>query len=370
MPEIVVPTFRLSAPDAPDWSKVQRVLVVKLRHHGDVLLTSPVFSALKIHAPHVQVDALVYDDTAPLLQHHPDIHTLHVIGRQWRKAGRLRQFLCEWRLLRALRTRRYDVLIHLTDSRRGAWLVRALGVKVSVAPTSRKRGWKNRFTHLFTLAGGNRRHTVEYHLDALRRIGIHPGQDARALTLVPGASATDDIAQCLAAHQLMPQQFIHFHAASRWLFKCWPIEKTAALIDQFTAAGWPVVLTGAPDPAERALNAAIVARLSRPIVDLTGKTSLLGLAALTAQARLFVGVDSAPMHIAAAMQTPTVALFGPSGEIEWAPWRVANRVLVSSHPCRPCGKDGCGGGKLSECLEVIEVAQVWQACQPWITPAV
>jgi heptosyltransferase-3 len=67
------------------------------------------------------------------------------------------------------------------------------------------------------------------------------------------------------------------------------------------------------------------------------------------------------MHIAAAMQTPTLALFGPSGELEWGPWMVEQRVVVShAHPCRPCGIDGCGGGKVSECLTTLPVAHVHQ----------
>jgi len=92
-------------------------------------------------------------------------------------------------------------------------------------------------------------------------------------------------------------------------------------------------------------------RVSVPFADFSGKLTLKQLAALCARAKLFVGVDSAPMHIAAAVQTPAVALFGPSGEIEWGPWLVPHRVVASGeHRCRPCGNDGCGGGKVSECL--------------------
>jgi len=65
------------------------------------------------------------------------------------------------------------------------------------------------------------------------------------------------------------------------------------------------------------------------------------------------------MHIAAAVGTPLVALFGPSGEIEWGPWQVPHRVVASNdHPCRPCGNDGCGGGKISECLTTLPVERV------------
>jgi heptosyltransferase-3 len=86
------------------------------------------------------------------------------------------------------------------------------------------------------------------------------------------------------------------------------------------------------------------------------------LAALSARAKLFIGVDSAPMHIAAAMRTPVVVLFGPSGELEWGPWGVAHRVVASNaHPCRPCGNDGCGGGKVSDCLVQLPLEAVLAA---------
>ena len=89
---------------------------------------------------------------------------------------------------------------------------------------------------------------------------------------------------------------------------------------------------------------------------------LTELAALTREARAFVGVDSAPMHIAAAVQTPVVALFGPSGDIEWGPWQVPHRIVASTeYPCRPCGNDGCGGGKISECLTTLPVERVHAA---------
>jgi len=97
------------------------------------------------------------------------------------------------------------------------------------------------------------------------------------------------------------------------------------------------------------------------VVNLGGQLTLKQLAALTAQAKLFIGVDSAPMHIAAAMQTPVLALFGPSGDKEWGPWMVPHRVITSDHSCRPCGQDGCGGGKISECLTTLPVERVLAA---------
>lgn len=127
---------------------------------------------------------------------------------------------------------------------------------------------------------------------------------------------------------------------------------------------WPLVLTAAPDDAEMEMIAALKARTDVPFIDIAGQISLKELAALTARARLFIGVDSAPMHIAAAMGTPTVALFGPSGDREWGPWQVPHRVVASDeHPCRPCGLDGCGGSKVSDCLTRLPVRRVYAACR-------
>ncbi|MBI3146961.1 MAG: putative lipopolysaccharide heptosyltransferase III [Betaproteobacteria bacterium] len=348
-------------PDRIDLTQVARVLVIKLRHHGDVLLSSPVFAALKAQAPHLEIDALVYADTAPLLAHHPAIREVHRIDRAWKRAGLGIQAREEWRLYRALRAARYDLLIHLTEHPRGAWLSRLLRPRWAVArvQADRSRWWTGSFTHLYPLPRTTPRHTVEGHLDALRRLGVFPRAEDKRVVLVPGEAAQKRIEQELAGAGLQGRAFLHVHPGSRWLFKCWPMERFAALLQGLAASGWALVVTAAPDPREAALIETLRASVDEAAYfGLAGRLSLLELAALTQRARLFVGVDSAPMHIAAAMGTPTVALFGPSGEREWGPWQVPSRVLVSTqHPCRPCALDGCGGGKRSECLEAISVEQ-------------
>ncbi len=344
--------------------EVRRALVVKLRHHGDVLLGSPVFSALKARAPHIEIDALVYADTAEMLALHPAIRQVHTIDRRWKKLGALAHAAAEWRLLQTLRNRRYDLVVHLTEHPRGAWLARLCGARWAVAPAAGRRGrfWQNSFSHFTGKPANALRHTVERNLDALRRIGLYPAADERALTLVPGQDAEERVTLLLRAHGVGANNFIHIHPASRWHFKCWTVEKMAALIDRLHDAGHTVVLSAAPDAEETAMLEAIQSQLRHPATSLAGQLSLKELAALAARARLFVGVDSAPMHIAAAMGTPTVALFGPSGDREWGPWGVPARVVASdAHPCRPCGIDGCGGGKVSDCLASLPVDRVHTA---------
>jgi heptosyltransferase-3 len=357
--------------DAVPLGEIRRALVIKLRHHGDVLVSSPVFSVLKAHAPQVEIDALVYADTAEMLTLHPAIAEVHAIDRKWKQLSAWGQLQAELALYRRLKARQYDLVIHLTEHWRGAWLCRLLKPRWAVGPVvkGRSKRWKQSFTHLQTAPRNAFRHMAEANLDALRRIGLQPGPDERRLTLVPGPAAEAAVAAHLAGFGLKGGDFIHIHPASRWFFKCWPVEHMAALVGRLQDEGHAVVLTAAPSADEKRMLDAIQARLARPAFSLSGQLSLKELAALTQAAQLFIGVDSAPMHIAAAVGTPTVALFGPSGDLQWGPWGVPSRVVASTaHPCRPCGIDGCGGGKVSDCLATLPVERVLAAAHELLAP--
>lgn len=348
--------------DSIDLNQVRRVLVIKLRHHGDVLLTSPVFSALKQQAPQLEIDALVYRDTQDMLSLHPAISQLHTIDRNWKKLGLFGQLKAELGLLSVLRQRHYDLVITLTEHKRGAWLVRLLSPRWSVGPDGPYgKMFRKSFTHRYLQVPGNRRHTIEIHLDALRRIGVYPAEQQRQLTLVAGHNAEATLAAKLEQQGLQAGQYILVHPTSRWLFKSWTVENMAALINTLQQRGQRVLLTAAPSPDEMAMLADIQSRLSVPAASLAGQLSLKELAAAIDNARLYIGVDSVPMHIASAMKTPCVALFGPSGDIEWGPWQVPHRVVAARVPCRPCGNAGCGGGWNSECLNLISLQQVMDA---------
>src|SRR2546427_4176249 len=260
--------------DAVPLGECGRALVVKLRHHGDVLLAAPVLTTTKSHAPKLEIDALLYDDTAPMFEGHPALSELHVVGRSWKALGAMERFSREMELFAGLRARRYDLLVHLSEQPRGAWLARTLGVRYSVAPRMPDRGafWANSFTHLYPIAA--RRHQVEVNLDALRRIGLQPDLAVRKVQFVPGTEATKRVAE------LVKGEFVHVHPASRWRFKCWPAEKNAELIDRLAAAGLTVVVTAAPDADEIALVDEILKKAKSKPVNLAGQLSIKELGAL------------------------------------------------------------------------------------------
>jgi heptosyltransferase-3 len=353
-------------PDAIDLTHVRRVLVLKLRHFGDVLLTSPVFSVLANAIPDVEIDALVYAETAPMLDDHPSIKQLHCIDRNWKNEGLTTQWRHERHLMTALQNRHYDLIIHLTEHARGARLVRRLRPTYSVAqayPEKRGRSWRNTFTHTYQIPA-KPRHTVEIHLDALRRLGIYPAMEDRRLVLMPGTDATKRVSELMHQHGLRPGEYLLIHPTSRWMFKGWSRQGFAEALIQLYQKGHKLVLTSSPDSAELEVIEQIKSKIGKlPIVDLAGQLSLKELAAFIDHSSCFIGLDSVPMHIAAATNTPCVALFGPSDEQTWGPWMVEHKVLKSDYSCRPCGLDGCGNGKVSDCLHAIKVNDVVMAVE-------
>jgi heptosyltransferase-3 len=347
-----------------DFNSIARVLIIKLRHHGDVLLSSPVFQVLKNHYPHLDIDALIYDETADMLSGHPAISELHTIDRSWKNKGITNQISQELKLLKTLRKRKYDLVIHLTNNNHGAWICRLLKPQYAITQKWENKGWiwNSTFSHQYP-EPETLRHTVEKHLDALRHLGLHPNPDERRLVLKTDNETEQKINSILSDHGLSNKLFCHFHPTSRWLFKCWNSSKCTALIQALQKRNIPVIITAAPADKELAVIKEITTPISNSVIDLSGQLTLKELAALTSKAKCFVGMDSVPMHIAAAMGTETIAFFGPSGEEEWGPWQVKHTLMTSNYSCRPCYLDGCGGGKVCDCIEAIPVDSVVNAVE-------
>ncbi len=349
----------------PDRAAIKRVLVIKLRHHGDVLLTTPVFSALKKALPAAEIDAFIYRETSPMLAANPDIRTLHCYDPQWKAFSPLRRLHREIQLIRQIRSRHYEVVINLTEGDRGAIASLLSGAKIRVGRNSGGNGVagkKRTYTHIVKRCP-RPRHMVEQNLDSLRVLGIFPAPEERGLRLEIPDQARAALLQHLAGAGIAPQSYLLIHPTSRWLFKCWPLEHNIALIRSLQEQNIPIVLTAAPDPVELGLIDKILAACgTKNILNLSGKLSLSELAAAIDCCRGLFTIDSVPMHMAAARKKPTIALFGPSSEEVWGPWHNPNaRVITAPYPCRPCNLDGCGGGKVSDCLTAIPLATILAA---------
>lgn len=306
----------------------QNILLIKLRHHGDMLLTTPAINALRQRYPQANIDVLLYKETRPMLEAHPAIRQLHIIDRNWKKEGGWQNFRHEVALVRSVRACHYDVVINLADQWRSAIITGLSGAPVRIGFAYRKRDnafWRWCHNQLVSTDRHHQLHTVEQNMTALQPLGI---PTAGATASMHFSAADQQKVQDVLAQQPITGPFVVLQPTSRWVFKCWEDEKVAQLIDALAADGRSVVLTAAPDQKELAMIAHIQSLCRTPsVVSLAGQLSLPQLAALIDAAQLFIGVDSAPMHMAAALQTPCLALFGPTKLQHWRPWGDNNRVI-------------------------------------------
>jgi len=295
-----------------------KILVIKFRHIGDVLLSTPLIHNLRIHYPDARIDVAVNDDTLPMLQNNPDIDTLLPYPRKNREKGLFNRIAQELRYLKKLQTPGYDLVINLTEGERGAYITLLSGARQTIGfrPT---KGWMRLFSP-YTLHADRMKifeHAVNHDLQIVPLLG---GEIvSRKVSIFWTSEEKERIDRILKEEGI--DRYVHVHPVSRWMFKCWEDDRMAEIIDYIQEEkGIPVVITAAPDPVERKRVDSILSLCrSRPL-DLGGELSLNELAALSERAELFFGVDTAPMHMAAAVDTPVVALFGASRPDIWGPW--------------------------------------------------
>lgn len=310
------------------FSPPKRVLVIRLQNHGDVLLTTPMFTALKRYFPGVEVDAMVFAETVSMLAANPDLTQVLSLPRGQQVGRGLRRVLVFFQLMRNIRRRHYDWVLHLNDQWPGAVAAAISGAPVRFGYEMEKRDywlWRKIFPQrtLPTFEG----HMVEKNLDVLKALGVEVDIQSTPCTM------TFSSQDALFARQKLDQagvlgKYVLIHPTSRWFFKCWEDDRFAEVISDLAVSGWQVVLTAAPDQREVDLVDGLLRRVNHPnVVSLAVQLTLPTLAAAIAGSTLFIGVDSVPMHMAAALGVPIVALFGPTHVHIWRPWSDRAEVI-------------------------------------------
>lgn len=305
----------------------QRILIIKLRHHGDTLLITPVIHSLRDNYPDARIDVLLYKETRDMLTAHPDIHRIFIIDRQWKKQSKWHQLKNEYLLLKTLRAQRYQLVVNLADQWRSAFITAFTGAAVRLGfdyPKRRNCLWRCCHTQLASTLDHKHQHIVEQNLSLLSLLTLP--ELNQQVTMAYTCQDWQTVRQRL---QQLPvgDSYIVIQPTSRWRFKCWKEENIAKVINALPET-IPVILTSGPDQTEQAMIQRIQALCpAERVFSLAGQLTLRQLAALIAHARLFIGVDSVPMHMAAAVGTPLVALFGPSKLTHWRPWRAKGQVI-------------------------------------------
>jgi len=336
-----------------DWQEIRSVLIVRLRSIGDTVLTTPALFALRRFLPEVQIDLLLEDWVAPVLDGFEHISNVIILERGSTSARA--------RVARRIRAARYDVVYNLHGGTTATLLTRATGARHRVGYAHYQYGRLH--NHLAPssaqLWGRTKTHSVEQQLALLGWTGV-PVSDRPATQLAVTEAAAETIsARLKSAGLIEPASFAVVHPAAAFDTKRWATEKFARIIEYLAAEGLPTLVIATP--MEAAMVNDLKAHSSAPVISLTD-LSLPEVSALAARARLFVGNDSGIAHIAAAVGAPSVVIFGSSNVDHWRPWAAAPaEVVVEEMECQPCHGFYCEKFAQPECILRVPVERVTAA---------
>ena len=294
-----------------------KILLIQLKRIGDLILTTPAVAAIREKFPDAHVTLVIAPECKALAPAIAGVNKLLVMPRGLNGFG----------AIAAIARGKFDYCVDFTRNDRSALLVllsRARKRIVSFRIKVRSK-FRTRFYNEFVQHRMRDMHTIDYHLGLLEPLGISNASRAVRLELPKSARETAD--ELLSAHNIR-RGFIIFHPGSARAEKFWNAQRWAEVINH-AADNHDVglVLTGGSSPLEQTHLDDIKSKVHHQVVDLSGTTDLLALAALIARARLLITVDSAPMHLASASRTPQVILFGPTNPFHWRPRESPSLIL-------------------------------------------
>ncbi len=336
-----------------DWSKVRRVLVVRLRSIGDTVLATPSLIALKRFLPDAQIDILLEDWVAPLLDGFDSVDNVLSVGKA--SAERMKM---AWQI----RRNKYDVVFNLHGGTTGTFFTFASGSKHRVGYSKYQCSFL--YNHLISSSADFWRqkvtHSAEQQLALLGFVGV-PVEDRPKSRLAITDLALNSVNKRLEQSTIRNPQsgFALFHPVAAFATKIWAVENFARTAEFLSEKGIQTVAIAARN--ETAILERLVAESNVPVTTFNG-LSLQEITAVAAHAELFVGNDSGIAHIAAAVNTPSVVIFGSSNRDHWRPWTDApNEIVYEEFPCQPCPGYVCSEFGEPKCILSVRSESVFDA---------
>jgi heptosyltransferase-2/heptosyltransferase-3 len=323
----------------------KRIIVMDLLYLGDLLFAHPFFEGLRKLFPEARIDLVANSNFSELMRVNPNLDHVYSYNKSWRAAR-------SYKFAKKLRMNNYQLGINIQGNWRTALLLKLISPEKSIGYGGRGRG-------LFldeVVEKDNSSHMIELYLKFLNQMQqsqllaknfeIQKHKFDSKEDYFP-VLRIDETYNQSAARKIknigLSDKFIVLNTGGSWKTKRWPEEYFAEVANLLIERGYKILFVGGPSDTERVSYIINKIENRNMIYNLSGKTSLLELAAILKRASLVISGDTGPVHVAAAVGTNTAAIFGPSDETKYAPRGKAKNILIKNAGlnCRPCGEHEC-----------------------------
>jgi heptosyltransferase-1 len=339
-----------------DPSRIHKILLIRLRRIGDVVMTTPAITALREGFPEAKITYVIDEPYRELVEGHPDLDRVIVLPKD---LG-FKEFR---KYIHQIRQDAYDTVIDFHGGPRALLLTIFSGARLKI-------GYRIKYKKLFydiTLPREPKEgyfHSVENHVNLVKTLEIDPAM-IPALSLPPTTqSEAQNIQRFIQKESLQDTKIITLHISAGNDFRDWGVERLVRLITLLSQVPQvKIVLIGSEE--DRTNEEEIKKASKNPFLSLVNQLNLRELKEVISLSTLFVGPDSGPMHIAAATSTPIVAYFGPTLPAHFGPWKAQSTLLEKDFDCRPCRQRQCVHEDF-RCLRTISPEDVYNACLPYL----
>ncbi|NCB40034.1 MAG: glycosyltransferase family 9 protein [Erysipelotrichia bacterium] len=336
---------------------INTILIERFDGLGDLILSTPIFPALKQIFPEARVTLAVASWSAKLARLLPDVDEILVVDLPWVVGGGFHAWGNLLKNIRELRSRHFDLAIELRGDFRNILL--QLMIKASWRAGFDITGCAFALSHVVPVAENH--HSTDLVGEMLKNLAPEKSFDLKPRLLLPSEvldAGMELLRKRGVSENTSDKRCIVIHPGARWAGRQWTAEGNAGIADRLIENGHQVVITGTP--AEREFTDRILSLMRQSPVSLVGSTDFYTYLGVLAAADLFIGVDSGPMHLASAIGKPTIALFGPARPEAVGPRGSFDQILshCDEFSCSPCSQIECTKGERS-CMSAIELDEVW-----------
>ncbi len=324
---------------------MEKILLIRLSSLGDIVLTTPAIRAIRAHFPNAYIAMLVAKQSADVLRQNPHLNEIIQFNRiaKDKDTGEM------LRIIRILRQRKFALTFDLQRKFRTELLMYFSGASERVG--------KGRLCTI-RVPEQESKHATEHYFDLLHAAGI-PAENCQLEMFL---SKTERADACYAFEEAGVSEMqlkVGIFPGAGWKLREWMPERFAAIGDKLAQHfNAQVIVFGGPKETE--LVNTVANLMNAPAIPFAGTLQIRQLAACIEKCDLFLTNDTGPMHIAAAVGTPTVALFGPGNHIRFQPLGDSHTTIRHDVPCNPCKQftDKC---KDNICMKQITVDEVWDS---------